>query len=396
MPSHTDAVAGLLAAEHPRFTDAEFARRRAVLETLMEQNGVTQLLVYGASRTGSAVQWLTGWPVTAEAAIVVAPGERDIMFAQYFNHLPLARKMARDAEIRWGGPSTIGAVVAELGRRLGGPTGRLGILGPVGYKMHGALVDLAGSVVDLGPAYGAVRLNKSDEEINWLRVGAAFSDLGVAGLREQARAGHTEHQLADIVERSYVPLGGATHIHYLGATSMDAPGVAVPRQFTSGHKISKGDVVTAELSAAFWGYAGQVLRSFIVGAAPTPLYRDLMGVAENAFEAITGKIRPGVHVQALVDAAGLIGEAGFTTIDDVVHGYGGGYLPPVLSAPGRADNTVPDMKLTEGMVLVVQPNVVTLDEKAGVQTGELGIVTKTGFESLHHAPRGFLEIEGGN
>ena len=119
-----------------------------------------------------------------------------------------------------------------------------------------------------------------------------------------------------------------------------------------------------------------------------------MATAEAAFKAITDAIKPGVDVAELVAASRLIGEAGFTTIDDVVHGYGGGYLPPVLTAPGRAPLSVPDMRLQEGMVLVVQPNVVTLDEKAGVQTGELGVVTKAGFESLHRAPSGFLEITG--
>ena len=42
------------------------------------------------------------------------------------------------------------------------------------------------------------------------------------------------------------------------------------------------------------------------------------------------------------------------------------------------------------MTVVVQPNVVTRDHKAGVQVGELIRVTQTGFERLHSAPRGFL------
>jgi len=49
---------------------------------------------------------------------------------------------------------------------------------------------------------------------------------------------------------------------------------------------------------------------------------------------------------------------------------------------------------------VVQPNVITPDQKAGVQVGELVRVTRDGFERLHSAPRGFLRsqantIEGG-
>ena len=48
------------------------------------------------------------------------------------------------------------------------------------------------------------------------------------------------------------------------------------------------------------------------------------------------------------------------------------------------------MTLEENMTVVVQPNVVTPDHKAGVQVGELIRVTQTGFERLHRAPRGFF------
>ena len=51
--------------------------------------------------------------------------------------------------------------------------------------------------------------------------------------------------------------------------------------------------------------------------------------------------------------------------------------------------TIYDMTLEENMTVVVQPNVITRDQEAGVQVGELIRVTKTGFERLHNAPRGF-------
>ncbi|MGH2513157.1 MAG: hypothetical protein ACRDGQ_10760, partial [Candidatus Limnocylindrales bacterium] len=51
---------------------------------------------------------------------------------------------------------------------------------------------------------------------------------------------------------------------------------------------------------------------------------------------------------------------------------------------------VPEVSLVPGMMLVVQPNVVTADLRHGVQTGELMLVTPEGHERLHAAPRGFL------
>jgi Xaa-Pro aminopeptidase len=75
-----------------------------------------------------------------------------------------------------------------------------------------------------------------------------------------------------------------------------------------------------------------------------------------------------------------------------VHGYVGGYGPPVLGSRSRPAGPIPDERLQTGMMLVVQPNVVTLDGRAGVQVGELVAVTDTGFERMHAAPSGFMRV----
>jgi hypothetical protein len=80
---------------------------------------------------------------------------------------------------------------------------------------------------------------------------------------------------------------------------------------------------------------------------------------------------------------------GFVTIDDLVHGFGGGYLTPVLSHRGPATGVHAE-PLVEGMTLVVQPNVATPDLTAGVQTGELYEITADGARSLHAFPTGLL------
>jgi Xaa-Pro aminopeptidase len=52
----------------------------------------------------------------------------------------------------------------------------------------------------------------------------------------------------------------------------------------------------------------------------------------------------------------------------------------------------PDVTLAAGMTVVVQPNVVTRDGRAGVQTGELLLVTERGPERLHTFPRGLQRL----
>src|SRR4029077_9193049 len=101
-------------------------------------------------------------------------------------------------------------------------------------------------------------------------------------------------------------------------------------------------------------------------------------------------LKDGALPQQVVDASRLIEEAGFTIIDDLLHGYGGGYLPPILGCKSRPSAHVPDEPFRAGMIVVIQPNVVTIDGNAGVQTGEMMLITETGMEPFHAVPRGFV------
>src|SRR4029078_10317939 len=107
----------ILEAEYPRFSEAEMARRRQAVETLLAEGGCEHLVFCGANRFGSAVQWLTGWPVTAEAVGVLSPEKRDALFVQYHNHVPQARRLARDGDVAWGGRWWIGSGQGRLGKQ---------------------------------------------------------------------------------------------------------------------------------------------------------------------------------------------------------------------------------------------------------------------------------------
>jgi Xaa-Pro dipeptidase len=377
----------VLEQNYPRFSDAEYKRRHNALGKVMESAGVDHALIVTAQNVGNATRWITGWPGTTQSLLVFKPGEKMTMDVEYYNHVPLARLLARDVDVRWGQEQGIVPVIEELTRR---GAKRVGVIGPLNGPRWKAL-EAKLEVVSLDGEYIKLRIEKSDEEIAWLKVGAALSDAGMAALVGRTKPGMSEHELGNLIERAYVGLGGSHVIHFIGSTSMAAPDVCVPRQFTSRRKVEAGDFVFCELSAAWWDYSGQVLRGFTVEAEPTPLYRDLHATAVAAFDAITKAVRPGVHAQELIEASAVIEKNGFTTYDDLVHGYGGGYFAPVLGSKSRPAGHPATLVLQENMCMVVQPNVITPDEKAGVQFGELIRVTKTGFESLHHTPHGLFK-----
>lgn len=377
----------------PRFSDAEMARRTAALDEVMRAAEVDHVVVYGANRAGSGVQWLTGWPVTREGVVVHSAGVPDVLLVQFFNHVPQARSVASGATVRWAGPRTGATVLEELRARGAGEDARVGVIGPLPFQTHRVLADAVGTVLDLNPLYNRLRMRKSPEELAWLRRAAELTDLSCAALRDGAAPGHTEHELVALVEGAYLPLGGANYIHYFSITSMASPEQCVPAQWPSDRRLGVGDVLSCELSTSHGvDYPGQLLRTFTVGAEPTPLYRDLHAVADEALRRIESRLAPGVVPAEVVEAAAVIEEAGFTTVDDLVHGLGGGYLPPVFGSRSRTLEPLPETPFEEGMTVVVQPNVTTPDGRAGVQTGELLHVTARGCERLHSFPRGMGRI----
>jgi len=310
------------------------------------------------------------------------------MHVEWFNHFPLAKKLARGCDVRWGEHRGMALTIAELKRR---GAKRVGLIGPLLARKQREL-EKEFTLFELDAQYVRLRLIKSEEELDWLRIGAAFSDAGFASLLAGTRPGMTERELGNLVERAYVGEGGTTFIHFIGVTPMANPALYVPPQFHSARKVEQGDVVFCELSGSFWDYSGQVLRTFSVGAEPTALYRDLHATAEAAFDAVTAVVRHGTTMEEILDAASVIEQRGFTVCDDLMHGFGGGYFPPILGTKSRPAGPLPQMTLEENMTVVVQPNVIARDQPAGVQVGELIRVTRAGFERLHNAPRGFFRV----
>lgn len=371
-----------------RFSDAEMSHRRASILEAAKSQQCDLVIAYGADRSGSSIEWLCGWPVTREAVLLVdGRSNEDLLLVQFYNHVSQANELADGCEVRWAGASTSDTLTSELKLR-GASRRKVGVIGPMSVGLYGRIAETTRELFALDLEYIRLRLIKSAEEIERVRIGAHLTDLAVLALRDNLQNGLLDHQLSDFVERAYIPLGGTTHIHYFGITSMHQPNRGAPVQHTVGKKVQDGDVIVTEISAAWQGYPGQALRTMAMSSELSPIYRDLHSVADAAYDAIFETLHPGTTPYEIVNASRIIEDSGFTTIDDLVHGFVGGYLPPVLGSQSRPAAQLPEFELAPGMTLVIQPNVTTLDHAAGVQTGQLVLITDTGAESLHQLPRG--------
>ena len=154
--------------------------------------------------------------------------------------------MALGADVHWAERKGARLAIEELRRR---GARRVGFIGNASWSKMKALAE-AFDLVDLNGDYAQLRMRKSDEEIQWMRIGAALSDLGIEALAQGARPGMTERELGALVERDYHALGGTTTIHFIGINDMQRPDCCVPPQYHSSRRLKGGDMMFVEFTAS--------------------------------------------------------------------------------------------------------------------------------------------------
>jgi Xaa-Pro dipeptidase len=372
-------------------------RRLALTRALMADRELDALLVFGNSGVNRHNNvnpfWLTQYLDMHHNYAIVPPDGGVELFVGLANHVANAREEADAARVEWGGyqpGETVAARLRELGAR------RVGLVGVAAtweigmpYRHYLALRDL--ETVDVTREFAALRATKSAEEIERLRAAAELTDLAILSARDAAKPGVTELELVAEAEHAYRRRGGAVRITFLRSMPMDAPTGCVPAQNPSARRLERGDVILTEFSASLGAYSGQVHRPIFVGAEPTAEWLRLFGVAKDAYDRIAAALRSGATEGDAIRAASVIGEAGYAIYDDLIHGYGTDYGPPLVDRScvewwrSRAQPP-PGRTIARDTAVVIQPNPITPDERMGLQLGALTIVRDDGAECLHTIP----------
>ena len=375
---------------YPRYSKPEMQRRHRWLEEVMAAHEIDVVLVGGA--TGpleTSVQYFCNWPPQVMSYLLFRPNEAPVLSVRLWNHLPDAERISVVDDVVYGGDSPADQARVMASRLHG--SRRVGLIGSVPHDDLAVLRTHAPECefLSLNPAYREFRLVKSPEEMNFTRIASRMNDLAVEALADQLEPGLDERQVARIVEETYLGEGGVNLIHFSLTTPMDDPRIQVPHQHHPDRTIRAGDVFVTEISTTFWGYAGQILRTFTIAADPTPRYARLYQVATDVYDAIAAQLKPGVTVGELLDEADRVAAAGFDIWDDLVHGFGGAYLPPIVRTRASRGATHPDhWAYPEGALVVVQPNII--DGLAGVQVGNSIWITESGPEVTQRFPMEML------
>jgi len=372
---------------YPRFSDGELRRRFGLVRGLMAREGVEALLLHGGPSATGPVHYLSGYLPVRPTWMLFALEGPSTLFLHFHNHVPNARALGSVEDVRCYWPSAPGAVAEEV-RRRGLDRAGIGVVGLATSIPHGQFEELRrllpeAGFKDLGRRLDQIRWIRSEEELGWLRRSAELTDRACELLEARIRPGLSEHDLVTTIHEAFLPEGGQAGLHFLAATSMADPDRFVPWQFPTGRVLRQGDVVITEITVSWWGDAAQIHRPFAVAAEPTERYRELYEAALQCFQRVRAALRPGASSQDAVEAAEVIAERGFTVFDSVVHGEGG--RNPELGISGSA-HTLEPWTFQENQVMVVQPNPVTLDHRAGLQLGCAVRVAAGGAEPLHRYP----------
>lgn len=393
----------------PRFSESEYRRREARVREEMAKRGLDAVIAVGDSgRQGSNhanIYWLTNWvdPYVSYAILTATGGPWVLMSNPLYIHT--ARRAARAVKIEafpYG--KNPGAVLAEKLADLRLSKGRIGIAGvrhigrsSISAQDRDALVAAMpeAKFEDALDVFAAARLIKSPEELAWFERGAMLTDRVIGHLGCSMRIGMSEQQVSGLIHEAVIADGGWMRVEFIGATPMNAPEIIFPWQYPSTRRLQRGDVFLTELSVGWGMCSGQIQRPFAIGADPTPEYQRLYDMAVECYERVFEVLKPGAtDADFRAAAAGVVERDGYKTLDVLVHGWGLQIEDPRLDVPSATIKR-PQMPFTfkPGMLMVIQPNTVSPDEKRGLQVGNLVVIEERGARSLQQYPMEFIRVD---
>lgn len=384
-------------SQFPRFGENEIASRHQKVRDLMDEAGVQAILFYTAgTRFASEIYWITDWPGGRESYVLFQKDEEPVVLVQLYNHIPMARVLSVVQDVRWGGADTSDTMIDLLRERGLGEkkVGPIGLIGSLPYRHYQKMRDRypGAEFVDLSGKIRMLRTIKSEAEIDRLRIASKLTDESLRELAKGLKEGIREDELPALLEPVYLKAGGYAGIHFMTSMPMGAPHFPVPAQYHSNRRLQRGDCLITEISGGYWGYTGQIHRTFSLGEGPTAQWIDIHSAAVEAFEAISGVIKDGTSSREVEEVAEVIHRRGYTIYDDLLHGAS--QLPPIIQTKSSKRHRSADVIFRERMVIVIQPNVITRDEKMGLQFGETLVVRRDGCETLNAFPREWVVCEG--
>lgn len=384
-----------MSAHYPRFSAQEYQRRYARVREEMAKRDIAALVMYAPDYgvgNQKAITYLSNCISPIPLYFVFPLDAPPTLFMFLYSWLPTGKAMSIVDDVRWA-LSVYGPI--ERLKELGVDREKIGLVGvgPLSKSIpHDHYEQLAAAFPnarfeEFTSALHEIMKIPSEEELEWFRKGAHYSDLGYEAMVETAAPGKTDNEVYAAVHHAYLSQPhGTFYFMWIGSTPMSDPVCSYPFGLPSGRTMEKGDILLSEISGAYHGYAGQIMRPVFLGK-PTPQFLDLFNLARDVYLEVQTVLKPGNTPRDVLAVSRKFLDRGYSIQCPTIHGWGQRIIPPFADVPGSsvwaADLDVP---FQENQLIVIEPSPCTPDGTGGVFLGGLNRVTPQGGELLHKHP----------
>ena len=232
--------------------------------------------------------------------------------------------------------------------------------------------------VDASMHLSEVRMVKSQQELEWMRMACAILDRALETSFERLHTGMTEKELASILASEIQSLGGAVGFGLI----LFGERAALPHGQPSERKLEPGDAILVDTGAIVRGYYSDLTRTVFYGE-PTDRQREIYQVVHDANRAAYEAVRPGITCESLDETArNVIEDAGYG--EYFIHRLGHGIGLQVHERPYIVRNN--GLELEPGMTFTIEPGIYIVGE-IGVRVEDTVVCTTAGCERLTRLSR---------
>jgi Xaa-Pro aminopeptidase len=239
--------------------------------------------------------------------------------------------------------------------------------------------------IEIGDLIAEMRIIKSSEELNILRIGAELAKIGANAFLEALIANTTElavatHAVAEM-NKALAALypGGATSSY---SYCQVGDHTLTPHLHPTGRRIKSGDIIALNVFPVIWGYCMELERTYVFGEPDSDQEKALSAVNE-AFEEAKATMRPGVKMSD-VDrlTREILSRHGFAKY--IRHGTGHSH-GVMIGAAGREElgelRVYNSNVLKPDMINSVEPGIY-LPDLGGFRHSDVMVITENGATCL--------------
>jgi Xaa-Pro aminopeptidase len=376
------------------FTEQEKKRRHQAIGQILEREQFKALLLIGDTNVGHEFygdhRYYTNNRIIFYRQVVVAfRGSDPVLFAgsEIQREAAARRSFVSDCRLI---QNDLPAEVMKLLKERGVKEGRIGVnleMLPTAWY-HTFNKELPGiEWVETHPWIMEIRNHHSQEENEIYRKGAILGDGGYEAALKMIRPGVTEYEIAAEIEYHARAHGAEDHFTLIGSGRFSfGNDHTLPLPYSpSMRKVETGDSIVMEITPRYEGYWTQLVRTATVGK-PNQDLAKIHRVCIGAIERGLPFLKPGKKVKDVVLAMeSHVKESGFLLRPPLGHICG---IDLIEARVSMQNETV----LEPGTAMILHPTIFTPDGKRSFFWGETYLITREGFEQLHHSGDKLLTV----